>query len=267
MADTKISALTELATTPATDDELAIVDTDASATKRISVSNLLAAAPAGDITTVTAGTLLTGGGTSGAVTLDVDLSTATTSTNDADGDFFLVTDASNAQRKLTKANIALSGFNNDSGFTTNAGDITQVDAGTNLSGGASSGVATVNLAIDSEVNFADNLATRPKLKDYSEHTNALGNTTATATIDLESGNVITATLAVATTTFVFSNPIASDDASSFTLILAQDGTGSRIVTWPATVKWAGGSAPTLTTATTGIDVFAFTTIDLSLIHI
>jgi hypothetical protein len=48
--------------------------------------------------------------------IDVDLSELTTSVTDADGDFFAVVDAANAQKKLTKGNINISGFNNDSGF-------------------------------------------------------------------------------------------------------------------------------------------------------
>lgn len=45
--------------------------------------------------------------------------------------------------------------------------------------------------------------------------------------------------------------------ASFTLVLVQDGTGSRTVTWPAAVKWAGGTAPTLTTTASKRDVFSF----------
>lgn len=90
--------------------------------------------------TVTAGNGLVNGGSvslGGSVTLNVgagtlidvdgdnvnvDLSELTTSTSNGDGDFFVVTDTSNVQRKLTKGNINISGFNNDAGFITSSGN-------------------------------------------------------------------------------------------------------------------------------------------------
>ena len=92
-------------------------------------------------TTYSAGTALDLSGT----TFNVDLSELSTSTTNGDGDYFIVTDTSNAQRKLTKGSINNSGFNNDAGFTTNVGDITGVTAGTNLTGGGTSGTVTLNV--------------------------------------------------------------------------------------------------------------------------
>jgi len=50
--------------------------------------------------------------------ISLDLSELTTSTDDGHGDYFIVVDTANQQRKLTKGNINLSGFNNDSNFST-----------------------------------------------------------------------------------------------------------------------------------------------------
>ena len=47
----------------------------------------------------------------------------------------------------------------------------------------------------------------------------------------------------------------------FTLALKQDATGGRTVTWPATVKWAGGATPTLTVTAARWDVFSFVCLD------
>lgn len=44
---------------------------------------------------------------------------------------------------------------------------------------------------------------------------------------------------------------------TFVIRLVQDGSGSRTVTWFTTIKWAGGSAPTLTTTLNKTDVFGF----------
>lgn len=44
---------------------------------------------------------------------------------------------------------------------------------------------------------------------------------------------------------------------AFILRLQQDATGSRTVTWFSTIRWSGGSAPTLTTTANKADVFGF----------
>ena len=138
------------------------------------------------------------------------------------------------------------------------GDITAVVAGTNISGGATSGSATVNLAIDAEVAFADQVASRPEMKDYAETVNAVGGTGGgTQDFDIALGNVHTATVDTSANTFTFSNPSATGKSCSFTMILTNG--GSQTVNWPGAVDWAGGTAPTLTTS--GIDILTFMTID------
>ena len=58
------------------------------------------------------------------VAIDLSLNELTTSTDNTDGDFFAVVDSTGVQKKLTKANINNSGFNNDAGYTTNTGTVT-----------------------------------------------------------------------------------------------------------------------------------------------
>lgn len=55
-------------------------------------------------------------------------------------------------------------------------------------------------------------------------------------------------------TFALSNPAVGQQ---FTLIVQQDATGSRTVTWFSGILWAGGSAPTLTTTASKRDVLTF----------
>jgi hypothetical protein len=108
------------------------------------------ATPTDTNTTYSAGTLLDLSGT----TFNVDLSELSTSTTSGDGSYFVVVDGSNVQRKLTKANINISGFNNDAGYTTNVGDITGVTAGSGLTGGGSSGSVTLNVGAGTGVSVA-----------------------------------------------------------------------------------------------------------------
>ena len=103
-----------------------------------------------------------------------------------------------------------------------------------------------------ETVFADQLVTRPLIKDYSETKQVM----AAHSVDLTLGNVQTYTLSGAQT-LTFDNPIATGNSSSFTLLVTNG--GSATLTWPTSVDWAGGTAPTLTAS--GIDILTFTTID------
>jgi hypothetical protein len=88
---------------------------------------------------------------------------------------------------------------------------------------------------------------------------ALGNVTGTATANIASGNVITATM-TGNTTWTFSG--ATNGVScTFTLRLSQDGTGGRTATWPGSVSWAGGTAPTPSTAASALNVYIFQSLD------
>lgn len=51
-------------------------------------------------------------------------------------------------------------------------------------------------------------------------------------------------------TLTLTNPQAG---ATYDLVLTQDATGSRTVTWPAAVKWAGGTPPTLSTVAARVD--------------
>jgi hypothetical protein len=109
-----------------------------------------------------------------------------------------------------------------------------------------------------EIVAADNLVTRPEIKDYAETVNPIGGTGGgTQDIDLTAGNVVSATVDTSANTFTFSNPSASGKACSFTLILTNG--GSQTVNWPGAVKWAGATEPTLTAA--GVDILTFVTVD------
>ena len=78
-----------------------------------------------------------------------------------------------------------------------------------------------------------------------------------STLDLSTGNVFSDAPA-ANVTYVFSNPPATGTAYGFTLKVTPSATVT--VTWPASVDWAGGTAPTAP-ASGETNVYAFYTQD------
>jgi hypothetical protein len=84
--------------------------------------------------------------------------------------------------------------------------------------------------------------------------------TSTLTLDLSTGSDFAVALNANITALTISNPAASGLESIFFLTFTADGT-ARSVTWPGSVKWPGGTAPTLTSTNGKVDEFCFKTFD------
>ena len=97
----------------------------------------------------------------------VDLSELTdmTSSVNRTQDELILLDNGADRRKLI-SEIGLSAFNNDLGFTSNAGDITGVTAGTGLTGGGSSGSVTLNVNTGAVSNGANTIPTGDQVHDF-----------------------------------------------------------------------------------------------------
>ena len=131
--------------------------------------------------------------------------------------------------------------------------------------GAVTGAASDNLLLAGGtmagvIDHNDLGVTKPLLKDYSETINVIASSTATTAIDVSLGNVVDMTLDNSPT-LTFTNPAPTGTGGSFTLMLRQDGSGSRTVTWPGSVRWAAATAPTLTTTASRVDIITFVTMD------
>lgn len=91
--------------------------------------------------------------------------------------------------------------------------------------------------------------------DETIATHAQGTVTTTTTIDWSQSNVFTMTLTSGDTCVVsFSNALSGQ----VIVVEATNGSsgGTGVITWP-TVKWAGGTPPTMTVGTAALDVYTF----------
>jgi hypothetical protein len=100
----------------------------------------------------------------------------------------------------------------------------------------------------------------PLLANYSFRVNTVAASGTTETLDISLYNVHDVTLSD-NCTFTFSNPKPSGQLTEFALLLRQDGTGGRSTTWPASVDWGGGTAPTLVTTLNSVSLLSFCTVD------
>jgi hypothetical protein len=127
-----------------------------------------------------------------------------------------------------------------------------------VGGGAGAAPTSTNLlAISAAVTTGNYI----KAIGYADTVTALGNTGTAINLDLTSGNVFSATL-TGNATITLRFPVSSG-ASSFTLILTNDATANRTVSYAGgSFKFPGGAASlSRTTTANAIDVWFFFTPD------
>lgn len=111
------------------------------------------------------------------------------------------------------------------------------------------------------VQLSDNEFRRALLLDYAVVNATLVQTTATIDIDLTTGNSFDVIL-TENATITISNPPATGNYGQFVIKFIQDGAGGAFtVTFPASVLWPGGTAPTITVTNDAIDEVTLRTID------
>lgn len=126
---------------------------------------------------------------------------------------------------------------------------------------AATGTAGPILAADGETNVDLKIAAKGTGKvhrttgEYGDITAYTPSAAGTATLTLNTSNVHSITMPAGNITIALSN---EGVGQCFIIRIIQDGTGSRTVTWFTTIKWAGGTVPTLTTTASKVDVFGFT---------
>ncbi len=117
------------------------------------------------------------------------------------------------------------------------------------------GISASGATFGGTLGMVDNDVTRANFKDFSETVHNNGSVSTTSfTFDFEKGNVQTLTHSGGVgTTYGFENIPVSGRAGSMTLIVNNGASG---VNWQSYVKWAGGTAPSLSS---GTDVLGFIT--------
>jgi hypothetical protein len=129
-----------------------------------------------------------------------------------------------------------------------SGDTLAIAAGgTGAATFAAAGLATLT----GTETLTNKTLTNPTVTNYVE-TPFTANSSTAITLALTNGTVQIITL---TGNATITMPTATS-GKSFIMFLKQDATGSRTVTW-STVKWAGGTAPTITSTASRQDILSF----------
>jgi len=213
------------------DDSDFTFDTATLTVTNIAAFNLTGKLTAGD-TEIEGSSFDINGGTIDSISLtDITMSLG----SDADGDIYYR--ASNKLTRLAKGEAA-------QGLVMNAG-ATAPEWSTPAGGGID------NVVEDTTPQLGGELDCQAHTIGFTQQT-ATGD--GTTTIDWKLGNKFYFTFGAQNDTFTFTQPTHE---CNLLLVLKQDGEGSRLATWPETVMWPAGTAPTLTTTASAVDIISF----------
>ncbi len=173
--------------------------------------------------------------------------------------------ASFSYANLTGKPTTLAGYGITDGLTTSNASATYAtiaSLSTYLTtASAASTYATLSTnTFTGQQNYNSNILDKPRFQSWRESYTSPAISSGTLTLDLSGSNFFKVSLNAAITTLTISNVPTSLMASAFTLEFTADGT-ARAVTWPASIKWPSGTAPTLTSTNGKSDTFAFYTVD------
>jgi len=157
---------------------------------------------------------------------------------------------------LSDIGAAASAHNHNAHYlqiSNNLSDVTASTARTNLGLGdaATGNIGTDVQAYDADTSKTDVATEWSAAQNFNSTTLTFD---ATQDWDLSTNQVCQLTLTNNTT---FDAPTNIQDGGFYSITLIQDGTGSRTAAWNAVFKWAGGTAPTLTTTASAKDILVF----------
>ncbi len=124
-------------------------------------------------------------------------------------------------------------------------------------------ITAIYTFLTGSLGMADNFITRPHIGDYAIRHAVVTQIDGTPDFDIAStgANSFVITL-TQNATFSISNPSATGRFCEVHIKIIQDGAGGAYtVTWPASVLWPGGTAPTISTGNDAVDDVTLWTID------
>ncbi len=115
-------------------------------------------------------------------------------------------------------------------------------------------------------NITGSTTISPDLKNYTLAVSRDLTATGTVTLDFLVANVHELTL-TGNITIVIDNPPSSTKYGELKIIIHQDSTGGRTVTWPVDVRWVGAVAPVMSPAADDLDFYEVITLNGGLYYL